>query len=525
MRREIEAIGAIFTLVFASFNSYAQEPDTLARQLTPFQKQSLRDYVEEFGDVLSVTELSNVDGFTPDEAAWLWDEASRLMSRDSSRWKGALTARAKKKYSQEGFSIMSKYLLESDSGFEAGVVVDNDPGEKFPDFVSAHVSHKGLVIGDYSARYGQGLVLWKATALNVMGEPASLLRRAPGISGYKSTDETNFLRGAAYSRTFGRFETSVFASYKKADAKSLDSCSVHEAVGGFNVGLKGRNWKIGLTAVGYTFDRLVKHTVRDDNRLRIYDGLWGNAGVDFMASLGHWRLFAEVACDAHPAFAALAGAIWSPDYNLEASLQLRAYSPEYTATHSMGSVYNDAGASVAVKYLHGNWKFNFNAQYDWYPWYRYNKPAGGQSYKFRIVAQRTFGSGALVLSQLTFGETFKMRLHAAVPLGQFSVAARAEANIAEMPQQVGHGYYVELSWKSQKLSAVARATYYNTDGWSTRIYFYEKNTPQSFGSEVYYGRGFGWYVLLKYSPSRRMDFCVKARQNYSVFFMRIFIPG
>ena len=524
MRREIEAIGVLFTSLFFTCVSFAQEKDT-ALTLTPFQKQSIQDYIEEFGDVLSVTELSNIDGFTPDEAAWLWEEAMRVTAHDSSSWKGVFTARARKKYAQEGFSLMSKYVLSSASGFEAGVVLDNDPGEKFPDFVSAHVSHKGLILGDYSARYGQGLVLWKASALNIMGEPSSLLRRGCGLSGYKSTDESNFLRGVAYSRSFGSLETSAFASYKTADVKPLDSGSVHEIAAGVAAAYKGRNWKIGVTAVGYSYDCLVKHTVREYNRLRIYDGFWGNAGVDFIVSLGHWRLFGEAALDLHPAFAAVAGVLWSPDYNFEASLQLRGWSPEYTASHSMSSVYNDVGASLAVKYIRGSWKFNFNAVYDWYPWYRYNKPAGGTGYKLRFVAQKTFESGASALTQATFGETFKMRLHASVPLGNFTLAARAEANIAEMPEQVGHGYYVEIAWKSAKLSAVARATYYNTDGWDTRIYFYEKNTPQSFGSEVYYGRGFGWYALVKYAPSRRMDFCVKAQQNYCVFFMRIFIPG
>lgn len=547
MRREISGMGilraalfgAAFLFCFFAVEASAQERDTLL-EISEFKRQSIIDYCEQYGDILSVSELSLVDGFTPDEAQWLWEDVKAMNLGEGSRPVHTITSKFKKKYAGEGFSLTGKYDFDSRRKLSAGLTVDNDPCEKFPDFLSGFVKYGRVIVGDYSARFGQGLVLWKAFGLSAMGEPASLVRRPAGLQPYRSTDESNFLRGAAGSFRVGRLaEISLFASYNAVDARLVDSCytsiatdglhatdaerakrhSMHEVVFGSNCTLQGDNWRVGITAVGYSYNKHNGRRIQDYNRLQQYDGLWGNFGVDFMATLGAWRLFGEAALDAGASPAALLGAIWSPSYNLEVSFQAKAFSPSYIATHSCGTTHNLLGGVFVAKYIVKRWKFNLNAEYSYYPWYRFQKPAGGSLFKARLAAQYTFPRGAVILAQASWSQMPKGRLHVSVPLGRFTVAARAEGNPG------GLATYLEFSYGRTKWSCSLRGTYYNTSDWDHRVYLCEKGVPQTFGTEAYYGKGAGGYLVVKYSPVRHIDLCLKAQQNYCAFFTRIVIPG
>ncbi|WP_420454743.1 helix-hairpin-helix domain-containing protein [Rubrivirga sp.] len=116
------------------------------------------------------------------------------------------------------------------------VTLEKDPGEAFRfdggtntygyDYQSAHVALldvgriDALVLGDYSAQFGQGLALWRASGFgkgpDAVGGP---LRSGRGIRPYGSVDENNFFRGAALTVgvTPGLY-VSAFASRRALDA-------------------------------------------------------------------------------------------------------------------------------------------------------------------------------------------------------------------------------------------------------------------------------------------------------------------
>ena len=118
----------------------------------------------------------------------------------------------------------------------ANVTLEKDPGEPFRfdgatntvgyDYQSAHVALldvgriDALVVGDYSAQFGQGLALWRASGFgkgpDAVGGP---LRSGRGIRPYGSVDENNFFRGAALSLGVARgLYVSAFASRRQLDA-------------------------------------------------------------------------------------------------------------------------------------------------------------------------------------------------------------------------------------------------------------------------------------------------------------------
>jgi len=513
--------------------------------LTLFQVESLIAWRERYGAVRSVTEMGLVEGFTAEDAAMLRAFFAFGEPAPDRAAKQTYTAKFRKKWQQPGFSVTTKGVYETPE-WSAGAAIDNDPKERFPDFWSVSARYKGFYAGDFTARFGQGLVLWKAFSLSAFGTPSSVSRRGGGLREYRGTDESDFFRGLGWTHTWKNLTVTAFGSYNAVDARIVDGRytsiatdglhateaekakrhAMHEWVAGANVSWQKGRWHVGVTAVGYGYDKPNGRRVQDYNRYQQYDGAWGNLGLDGYGSLGSLRLFGEVAVDAHLAPAALAGAVWSPSYNFETSLTARCYAPAYIATHagaysSISSVSNLIGATYALQWIQGRWTLRLNSDYAYYPWKRYRAEAGTSSVKARLQVLRTFGGGAEAEAQLAWSSRLKVRVRATVPLGgHWTLAARADAN------RGGIGGYLDARWApNRRWDLSARVTAWNTVDWDSRLSFYERGVPQSFAVENYAGKGIGAYLTVKYAPMRNVEMWLKLQQGYVAYFVRIFIPG
>lgn len=513
--------------------------------LTLFQVESVLAWRERYGAVRSFTEWALVEGFSPESVAALRPFFTLDDPAPRRETKQVYSARFRKKWAAPGCSFTTK--AQYDSGpFSLGAVVDNDPQERFPDFVSLSARRKGLYAGDFTARFGQGLVLWKAFNFNAFGSPSAAARRGGGLREYHGTDESDFFRGLGWTYASGPVTVTAFGSYNAVDARVVDGCytsivtdglhateaerarrhAMHEAVAGANVTLEQGRWRIGVTGAVYAYDKKNGRRVQDYNRYQQYDGLWGNLGVDAYGSLGSLRLFGEAAVDAHGAPAALAGALWSPSYGFETSFTARCYAPAYIATHagalsSLSSVSNQVGGALAMQVLYGGWTVRTNADVAWYPWKRYRQEAGTWGFKARVQLLRTFSGGAELESQLAWSGRLKGRIRMQAPLGEaWTLSVRADAN------RGGAAAFADVRFApSRRWDVSARVTAWNTVDWDSRICFYERGVPQSFPVENYAGKGIGAYLVVKYAPTRRVELWMKLQQGYMAYFVRIFIPG
>ena len=516
-----------------------------ARLFTLFQVESLMAWRERYGGIRSAMELSLVEGFSQEQVAELRPFLDFGDSAPRNVLSQTYTARFRKKWRQEGFSLTTKAVCEKPA-WSVGAVVDNDPQERFPDFVSVSGRYKGLYLGDFTARFGQGLVWWQAFPMTVFGAPSGVARRGNGLQEYRSTDEANFLRGAGYVHQAGRLTVSAFASYNALDARIVDGSytsivtgglhateadrakrhTMHELAAGANVSYAFGRWRLGVTGALYHYDKRNGRRIQDYNRYQQYDGLWGNLGLDWYGSLGSVRVYGEAAVDAHRAPAVIAGVLWSPSYGFETSLMLRCYAPSYIAAHagawsSLSSVSNQIGGVYALQAISGPWTFRLNADYAYHPWKRYRQDAGSSTFKARVQVLRTFRGGAEAECQLAWSSRLKGRLRVTVPADDaWHFSLRAEAN------RGGAAGYADVRWSpSRKWDLSARATIWKTDDWDSRIYFYERGVPQSFSVEACSGKGIGAYLTAKYAPTQRVEMWVKLQQGYAAYFVRIFIPG
>ena len=513
--------------------------------LTLFQQESLLAWRERYGAIRSAAELALVEGFTSESVAELRPFVTFGESVPARRITNTTTFRGRKKWQQPGLSLTAKHAFEAPR-LLLHATLDNDPQERFPDFISLAGCYRDFYLGDFTARFGQGLVLWKAFSLSAFGTPSSVARRGNGLQPYRSTDESNFFRGAGWTGRFRNWSVTAFCSRNALDARIVDSCytsiatdglhvteaerakrhALHEYVLGANLSYERGRWHFGVTGAAYRYDKHNGRRVQDYNRYQQYDGWWGNLGADWYGTLGSLRLFGELAVDAHLAPAALAGVLWSPSYNFETSFTARCYAPAYIAMHAgahstLSSVSNQIGGTGSVRWIRGPWTLQGDLEYVYYPWKRYRTEAGTQQLKGRLLLSYAFRSGALVQGQLAYGSDWKARLQGDVPLSTaWQLTARADARLH------GVAAYAGVRWQpSRRWSLAARLTVWNTADWDSRICFYEQNVPQSFAVETYYGKGIGAYFLVKYAPVRYVDLYLKVQQGYVSYFVRIFIPG
>lgn len=286
--------------------------------LSQYQVASLLDYRLTSGDVLSVAELSAVDGFGETAARVLAPFVSfasssppgtasigRLRSENAATVRSAL--KTGNPASDPGCLLSWGGRFRSDiSGRFCVAVSANGPyGARrgVPENLSFHLAYSGirhldkLVIGDFSLRYGQGTALWDGFQLSSLGGTSALARNPTGIVPYWSFSGGSSRRGVAAQMSFGRFlvSASISAPYLReamSPQKSLREKSFGKIclVPAVNAAYFWRTGQVGFTSYLKTVplaqmpgsrQRLVEAVIASDLR-------WCIKGTD---------IFSEFSCD------------------------------------------------------------------------------------------------------------------------------------------------------------------------------------------------------------------------------------
>lgn len=255
-----------------NLNYYRENPlnlNTASREdlekfffLTGFQIQSLLDYRQNQGPILTLYELPLIYGFDSSTVSYLLpyvkvdetEEHKTLTINNIIKYgrnevvcnltgnciKNTDTTEAlelSEKYYGAPYRVMIKYRYHYQQFIRFGLTMEKDAGEDFfrgsnPygfDFYSGYleVKSKGFlkscIIGDYQVNNGQGLTIWTGYSFGKTPYPALLYKRPETVKPYSSSDENRFLRGIALSFTFSKITLSAFYSLKALDANITDT--------------------------------------------------------------------------------------------------------------------------------------------------------------------------------------------------------------------------------------------------------------------------------------------------------------
>ena len=532
--------------------------------LSDFQLESLMEYREKSGNILSATELALLPGFdraVVDELLpYITFQVKDRLSRGG-RWRGELAMKSSGAYVRDTsllgspYSMQLRFKSEYGEHLSGGFLLESDAGEylfksgyPFVDFTSFHVALKDyravkcLVAGDYSVRFAQGLVAWNSFSLSGIQNPSSMVRRGVGISPYTSADEDNFYRGAAVSLSFGRLGVVAFGSYKKVDARikdgkytSLPEDGLHntasslvarktmgECVAGGNVSYVLDGLKLELSGLCYGYDKVNGLPVKEYNKYRLYDGWWGNFSVGVYGVFRRGQAYGEFAVDMGGSTALLAGSVFRCADRFELGVQARRYSRSYIAPYANGystisDVANQTGITLSCKYpVTRLLSFTFMADAVHYPWKRYNVDTASSQIKGGVAGRYTPGKWNFS-TDITYRYTTHNAMHRAYLKGEAGYSfspgfhLKVKGAVVSCFQGVSEpdcGWMAALVAKycfnGEKSTLQLGLTCYNCRSWDVRLYNYEQDVPYTYNSRLLYGVGGGWYFLLKQKLFRNM---------------------
>lgn len=457
-----------------------------------FQVVSLLDYRQKNGDVLSISELALIDGFSKEKAEALAPFISLYSAAKAgqpARKHTRLELTLRGDCRDAGLGYAAKYRLSDETrgslALTARQAATDRPGA--PDTWSFNLTRAfrnrpgKVMLGDFNARFGQGLALWNGFSLGGLTTAASFARHPTGLSPAWSLSPDGPLRGVAADLGVRRMTWSAAAAFpglrERMDGNPQAGIT---AFGALNATWTGRNAELSATAV--------LSPAGAPASMQASGGPASKLAADFRWTPGKLGYFAETALDlSHRALAASGGLIWSPAYQKKLSLVAR----HYPATFEDGLT----GGVRAGSRCRGESGIAAGVQL---PWLRATADLA------RFPAKEEVQARLLCILPLTIGRETSLtpRVSLRWKNGVLRQEYRIEAAHDGTPWQarlradavrctsLAWLAYAEGGCKTEHFQAYARAGAFVADHWEDRIYVYERDVPGCFNVPARYGRGY-----------------------------------
>ncbi|MBR4677743.1 MAG: helix-hairpin-helix domain-containing protein [Bacteroidales bacterium] len=206
--------------------------------LSDCQIEDILNYRMEYGRFFSLGELKGIPSIPVKNLKILQHflyagdvEETKQRKKLSSGTHTVMTT-MKTVFEKPGQSFLIRYRYKLSDKIAWGLTSETDIGEKFSfgdkkygfDFNSVYFrisdcGHlKKLVLGDFSVRFGEGLLYSGGFLTGKFSSGASYAANQSVLKEYTSSDENRFFRGAAAELGFGHFKADVFLSRNRLDA-------------------------------------------------------------------------------------------------------------------------------------------------------------------------------------------------------------------------------------------------------------------------------------------------------------------
>ena len=477
---------------------------------TVYQIASLKQYRSTCGDILSYSELAAIDGFGEDFvrriAPFISLESSLGVGQVASserRVENDLAARVSYKQTRDEPGMWNygmKYRAEVGENFSGALSFSRAYGDPavWPSTLSGHLSWEfrrysaKVTIGDYNARFGQGLALWNGMVLSGIHSPSSYMRRSSGISDSWSFTGSSALRGIASSIMFGRL--------------GLSAVYVHPGTLAQNVSWYLRNGQVSATNL-ISLEGIFVEKPAISRWKTAMDAKVCLAGVD---------LFAETAYDCvGRSAAALAGTVFPLGDDARIASMLRYYPAEFSsdlsaAPRSGSKCSNEYSFSFSGETLTGGYVsvngaegfgssvrkhegvLSFDATY--FP--ESKSKTMPHTWQFKAaVSWKSMLYDWLCLDLRVKeryrnwdGHPFKTDLRLDLKYISRNIYGTLRLNLVKV-RSPAFLSYLEGGYKQERFTFYLRQGFFLVDDWESRIYVYERDAPGSFNVPACYGRG------------------------------------
>lgn len=538
--------------------------------ITPFvvceeqaKNYSLNSYINQQAIVRYQRVLEEQDGYIP------LSDSVLALDPDKSHYLGSPDKVYFRYRIDMGGRLKAGILAEKDPGEE--FFGGSNPGGF--DFYSGYVDYsneKGIlrqvVLGDYHVRMGQGLLAWSSFAYGKSSYISDISRSGEILKTSSSAEENRFLRGGAF--TFGKshFSLTAYASHHKVDALIETDTLLQEgyftgftATGyhatptdlekenslfltttGINLIWKSDRMKVGCNGIFVETD---KYLLEADQLYRVYD-FSGERNIGLSADyryLGRRIQFFGEAAYSNEAFALLNGLLFFLKPNVNLGILHRHYDKSYysywaSAFGENGDVANEDGFFVGFEGRLSHNQFRFYSDIFSFPWLRYRVNTPSEGYEIFGEWERTFGPAVIYFRYKRQEKpiNFTIENHVYEVLPQIKEQYRINSNISLGSNLILQNR-VEMSRAGFRKDTLAmgfmifqdvilrelpvpvdislRVAYFHAEEYETRFYAYERDLLYAATSQMLYGKGWRYMLLLKWKPANWLSFWFKIGQT------------
>ena len=463
-----EEVNFDYNTLLEELSYYSQHPIDLNQKgndlealglLNALQIEQLRQYIYTVGPLISIYELQAVPSFNAATIRRIRPFVSVNKSLDDLnlplklmlskakkelyiRWSRTLETQkgyeaqedSPARYEGDANKLYLRYFHAYENNFSIGLTAEKDAGESFFkktnkqgfDFYSAHFFLKNinatlsrLVIGDFSASFGQGLILNTGYAAGKGAFVTSIKQAGPTLNRFTSVNENLFFRGAGAAINIrDNLQCTFFASYRKLDASivtpdtleinrelsnftSLQFSGFHRTVGelekrnqlnqlttGLQIQYKFPAGKIAFNSLYNQFDKNLDRNLQPYNQF-LFSGaqLWNNS-INYSYFWRNVHLFGETAIDDKGTVASVNGLISNLHPKVSLALHWRHLPANF---HSLfGQAFSETTGNNNEQGVYLGLEINPNRQWKlvayadtWkHPWLRFraDAPSSGQEY-------------------------------------------------------------------------------------------------------------------------------------------------
>lgn len=572
--------------------------------LSEFQLVSILEYAERGEGFLSVYELQTLTGFVPQvienllpfvcvspkksrhedkkhQTLYHKSEAIIRFSRVLEEQKAYSDSKAI--YLGSPVKFLARYSYEMDKQLLFGFTTEKDPGERFGfgekqfgnDFNSAFLQLRGkkwadqLIFGDYKALFGQGLVLGSASSFNASASCSNNFARGQSYKKSSSADEYGYFRGLAYSKKVKRIALNMHLSFKKLDARIVDSIkqkpvfssinrsgihasktellrkhNLNEYGSGFNMNYTKASFSIGGNVNLYAYGGIPQQP----------EAIYQQSAKEHQVNLNYsfdykWRLrnvifYGENALNRFFAPACINGFVLLLNNQLSFQLSQRYFSQFYynvygSSIQQSSTLNNEKGIYSGIEFTPGD-KLKLAAYIDFYsfPWLKFtvNKPSKGNEYysflhyrfhknlsiKLLYKEETKEGNAQEAKSEFEVFTQRKARADADFSISdQLDIKFRFEQNIlfsSLHSSEKGFLSYATIIYKFSRLplKVYARFSIFDTDSYRSRIYAYENDVLYGFSVPAFFDQGTRHFFLVNYEANQNISFWFRiAQTNYA----------
>lgn len=616
-----------FNTQFEQLNNYVRKPLNLNRVtaqdlyelglLTPQQVSQFMRYREMAGDLLVIEELQavptfdlntierilpyvtvrgEIDDFNVPLGEMLYKGQNALIFRartllEEQRGFKVNEATGEPNFTGDPFQLYARYQYDYDGRLKYGITMEKDAGEGFLDeynpygfdYYSAHFyihnlnkTVKDIAIGDFEAKFGQGLTMWSGFGFGKSSFVMNTKRIGRAIKNYSSVNEFAFLRGAGATINLNdNWEVTAFASYKNRDANvasfdtleqevlevsSLQTSGLHRTLseiddeGSIREFVSGASIQYNISNNAYVaangvFTQYSAPLNRSDatyNVLRFQDSSLLNLSLDYSYVYKNINFFGETAMNPTGGWATLNGLLIGLNRITDLAILHRNFQPDYHVIYTntfaeTSGTSNEIGTYIGLQVQPSRrWQYSFYFDAWRHPWLRFQvdapstgveylgqitfKPKRGTQLYLRVrdeIKQRNTRDDGDNFNTLTEQRRINTRLHFQ---HKFTKAlewrTRLEMVHYKQDDQWEEGWmmYQDLIYKpwATNYYFTTRFALFETDSYNSRIYAYENDLLYSFSIPPYYYRGSRFYFNITYRPIRAIT--LQARYARSRFY-------